>query len=117
MNLPKSCPPCGRTFAASAEELKDGSKGQNKETDQLVPELPTHLLPKLKNDGLQRINGDLHVLQGARGSIGLEDDVKGGEHLQQDPDLVEGHTVDHALECSDGVPGCRLVQATRLEVT
>jgi hypothetical protein len=72
------------------QQLKDRTERQQREADDLVLELPPHLATKPRNNVLYRVEGDLHVLQRARGPIGLEHDVRSGQYLKHDSGLVHG---------------------------
>jgi hypothetical protein len=92
----ESAPKC------SADQLQKGAEREHQESVKLVPELRAHFATKLQDDVLQGVVGDLHVPKGVSGLTSLEHDVRGGQHLQHDPRLVQGLPVEgHGLQCSE----------------
>lgn len=78
--------------AASGECLEHGAYREHDEAVKLVPELRSHLAGELKDDAVQRVVSDrLGIAQSRGGAPSLQDDVGGGEDLQQDAGTIQVH--------------------------
>lgn len=83
------------------EQLEAGADRHPHESDQLVCELALHLPTELCDDMLHRVDGDpIAARQGSGSEPSLQDDVRGGKHLQTDANLVERLGI-HAPECTE----------------